>query len=141
MPGLKEVRSRITSVISTQQITKAMKMVSAAKLRKSQDAIIQLRPYAQKLDSILGNINQNVSEQADNVWMKQRAINSVLLIIISSDRGLCGAFNSNVSKGAYLFLKEAHPDLLKAGKVNVMALGKKEASTLLRENFKRTLIL
>jgi F-type H+-transporting ATPase subunit gamma len=94
---LKEVRNRIKSVQSTQQITKAMKMVSAAKLRRAQDAIIQMRPYANKLQEMLSNIVNN--EDGGGVGMslaEERQINKVLMIVITSDRGLCGAYNANI---------------------------------------------
>jgi F-type H+-transporting ATPase subunit gamma len=92
MASLKEVKSRISSVISTQQITKAMKMVSAAKLRKAQDAIIQMRPYAQKLQDTLSNIVSNSDGDVSLKLATERPVNKVLLILITSDRGLCGAY-------------------------------------------------
>src|SRR5215468_3199776 len=95
---LKEVRSRIKSVQSSQQITKAMKMVSAAKLRRAQDAIIQMRPYAQKLQEMLMNIVSNSEGGAGMSLAVERPIEKVLLIVITSDRGLAGAFNTNVIK-------------------------------------------
>src|SRR5881394_1154562 len=95
---LKEVRNRIKSVQSTQQITKAMKMVSAAKLRRAQDAIIQMRPYAQKLQEMLTNIVSNREGEAVMGLAIERPIEKVLMIVITSDRGLAGAFNSNVIK-------------------------------------------
>ena len=100
MPNLKEVRTRISSVISTQQITKAMKMVSAAKLRRAQDAIIQMRPYAQKLQDMLSNIVSTTEGDLSIKLAETRAVENVLLIVITSDRGLCGGFNSSVSKAA-----------------------------------------
>ena len=95
---LKEVRNRIKSVQSTQQITKAMKMVSAAKLRRAQDAIVQMRPYAQKLQEMLSNIVSSSESGAEMALAAERTIEKVLLIVISSDRGLAGAFNANVVK-------------------------------------------
>lgn len=95
---LKEVRNRIKSVQSTQQITKAMKMVSAAKLRRAQDAIIQMRPYAQKLQEMLSNIVSNADGDISIKLASERAVEKVLLIVITSDRGLCGAYNSNIVK-------------------------------------------
>src|ERR1700675_1195050 len=95
---LKEVRNRIKSVQSTQQITKAMKMVSAAKLRRAQDAIIQMRPYARKLQEMLRNI-VNKSESGSSMSLAtERPVEKVLFIVITSDRGLCGAFNANIIK-------------------------------------------
>src|SRR6266516_3263292 len=99
MPGqLKEVRNRIKSVQSSQQITRAMKMVSAAKLRKAQDAIIQMRPYARKLQEVLSNIVSSSEGDASIALAAERPAEKVLLIVITSDRGLCGAYNANVIK-------------------------------------------
>jgi F-type H+-transporting ATPase subunit gamma len=127
MPSLKEVRSRITSVKSTQQITKAMKMVAAAKLRKSQDAIIQMRPYAQKLNGILANLSASLPEEQENPYATQRPVNRVLLIVITADRGLCGAFNSNIIKTVNSLLLGPYSQLAAQGKVSLMTLGKKGA--------------
>ena len=90
---LKEVRNRIKSVQSTQQITKAMKMVSAAKLRRAQDAIVQMRPYAKKLQEMLSNIVSNTQVEGGNALAVERPVEKVLLIVITSDRGLAGAYN------------------------------------------------
>jgi len=98
MANLKEVRIRITSVGSTQQITKAMKLVSSTKLRKAQNAIIQMRPYAQKLNGILANLSDSMDVDSLKVFFHQRPVNNVLLVVITSDRGLCGGFNANVIK-------------------------------------------
>src|SRR3982750_4668800 len=95
---LKEVRNRIKSVQSTQQITKAMKMVSAAKLRRAQDAILQMRPYAKKLQEMLSNIVSNVEGDSNIELAHERPVDRVLFIVITSDRGLCGAYNSNLVK-------------------------------------------
>ena len=112
MPGqLKEVRNRIKSVESTQQITKAMKMVSAAKLRRAQDAIIQMRPYANKLQEMLVNIVSNTEGEVGGVLATARPVEKVLLIVITSDRGLAGAYNSNVIKLAKQSIRDEaqHP--------------------------------
>src|SRR5690554_1226932 len=98
MANLKEIRSRISSVGSTMQITSAMKMVSAAKLKRAQDAIVQLRPYANKLRDILQNISSTLDSDAGGDLTAQREVKKQLLIVISSNRGLAGAFNSNVTK-------------------------------------------
>ena len=99
---LKEVRNRIKSVQSTQQITKAMKMVSAAKLRRAQDAIIQMRPYASKLQEMLSNIVSN-SEGGNSIALaEERQVKKVLMIVVTSDRGLCGAYNANIQKMAII---------------------------------------
>lgn len=122
---LKEVRNRIKSVQSTQQITKAMKMVSAAKLRKAQDSILQMRPYAQKLQDMLSNIVSN-SEAGEGMSLAaERPIEKVLMIVITSDRGLCGAFNTNVIKLARNTINEKYPEQYKKGNVTVWGIGKK----------------
>ena len=99
MANLKEVRTRIASTQSTQQITKAMKMVSATKLRKAQQAITQMRPYADKLNGILQNLSDSArDEQSVQGYFEHRDVKNVLLVVNSSDRGLCGGFNSNITK-------------------------------------------
>ena len=98
MSGLKEIRTRIASVKSTRQITSAMKMVAAARLRKAQDKIIRLRPYAAKLEEVLACLTGDPENRTDNVYTQEREINKLLVVVITSNRGLCGAFNSNVIK-------------------------------------------
>lgn len=121
MANLKEVKERINSVSSTQQITKAMKMVAAAKLRRAQDKIVQMRPYSQKLTAILNNISSGSEGSADIVYAQERTVEKVLFVPITSDKGLCGAFNSNVIKMTSLELESTY-----AGKeVTVMPIGKK----------------
>src|SRR5690606_41625530 len=110
MANLKEVKERITSVVSTQQITKAMKMVSAAKLRRAQDKIIQMRPYSQKLTQILNNVSSASEGAADIVYAEKREVNKVLMIPVSSDKGLCGAFNSNIIKATALTVNTQFAD-------------------------------
>lgn len=118
--GLKEVRNRITSVQSTRQITQAMKMVSAAKLRRAQDAITRMRPYASKLQEILSNVSATL-DASEGVYSVQREENKILIVAITSNRGLCGAFNNNVIKETNRLIKEDY-----AGKdVKVLCLGKK----------------
>jgi F-type H+-transporting ATPase subunit gamma len=95
---LKEVRARISSVTSTQQITKAMKMVAAAKLRRAQDRIIAMRPYSEQLGSIMQNLMDSSEQEVDTEFHKQREVKTVLFVVIASNRGLCGGFNSNVIK-------------------------------------------
>ena len=121
MANLKEVRNRIASVSSTQQITKAMKMVSAAKLRRAQDAIIQIRPYANKLQEILQNVSGNVDASEGGQYAKQREIKNVLLVVVTSNRGLCGAFNANVIKRANYLAKHEYQN----AKVSMLCVGKK----------------
>src|SRR5688572_30538336 len=109
MANLKEVRNRIVSVSSTMQITSAMKMVSAAKLKRAQDAVTQMRPYANKLRDILGNLSSGL-EGGAGAFSKQRKVTNVLLIVITSNRGLCGAFNANVIKRASLLARNEYKD-------------------------------
>lgn len=123
--ALKEVRNRIKSVQSTQQITKAMKMVSAAKLRRAQDAIIQMRPYAQKLQEMLGNIVGNAEGDINLALAKERPVEKVLLIVITSDRGLCGGYNSNLIKLAKLDIHEKYAAQFAKGNVQILPLGKR----------------
>lgn len=126
MPAnLKEVRIRISSVISTQQITKAMKMVSAAKLRKATDKITQIRPYAQQLQGVMSNIIGTLGEDANIALGTEREVKKVLVVVITSDRGLCGAFNANIIKAAKVLLTEKYADLAVQGNVTVMCIGKK----------------
>jgi F-type H+-transporting ATPase subunit gamma len=126
MANLKEVRNRITSVISTQQITKAMKMVSAAKLRRAQDAIIRMRPYSQKLQEILQNLAQSLDASDTGAYSKVRPLNNVLFVAINSNRGLCGASNTNVIRKINILLaSDEYSALNKEGKIHIMAIGKK----------------
>ena len=124
MASLKEVRSRIQSVSSTQQITKAMKMVAAAKLRRAQDNIVRMRPYAQRLNAILANLTRAADADVVSDYGTVREVRRVLIVAITSDRGLAGAFNSNVFKGvaAQVAGRYAH---LPAANISVMAIGKK----------------
>lgn len=121
MANLKEVRNRITSVGSTMQITSAMKMVSAAKLKRAQDAIVQMRPYANKLTAILQNLSASL-DTSENAYARNTKGDNVLLIVISSNRGLAGAFNSNVVKKAWNMIRG---DYKGSNKVSVLAVGKK----------------
>ena len=123
--ALKEVRNRIKSVQSTQQITKAMKMVSAAKLRRAQDAIVQMRPYAQKLQEMLGNIIGSAEGDINMALAKERPIEKVMVIVITSDRGLCGGYNSNLIKLAKQVIQEKYPTQNQKGNVQILPLGKK----------------
>jgi F-type H+-transporting ATPase subunit gamma len=137
MPGqLKEVRNRIKSVQSTQQITKAMKMVSAAKLRKAQDAIIQMRPYAQKLQDMLSNIVSNSDGSVNMKLAAERPVNKVLVILVTSDRGLCGGYNANLVKLARQTIAEQYADQQQKGNVQVWGIGKKGFEAMLRNGYK-----
>jgi len=124
MANLKEVRNRISSVSSTQQITKAMKMVSAAKLKRATNAIVQLRPYANKLKELLSNLSASL-EDGSSPFLQQREPVRVLVVVVSSNRGLAGAFNTNVIKTANNLIAEKYSDQLKAGNVSIVAIGKK----------------
>jgi len=121
LANLKEVRIRIASVNSTQQITKAMKLVSATKLRRAQNAILQMRPYAQKLNGILSNLSDSVDDDSLKVYFNQREIKKVLLVVVTSDRGLCGSFNANVIKLTNRLIKEVYSN----AEVTVLPIGKK----------------
>jgi F-type H+-transporting ATPase subunit gamma len=133
---LKEVRNRIKSVQSTQQITKAMKMVSAAKLRRAQDAIIQMRPYAQKLQEMLSNIVSN-SDGGDNLMLaEERPVEKVLLIVITSDRGLAGAYNSNIVKLAKETIAQKYSEQQAKGNVTIWNIGKKGFESLTRSGYR-----
>ncbi len=121
---LKEVRTRISSVMSTQQITKAMKMVSAAKLRRAQDAIQQMRPYALKMGELLSNIAEAAGDDVKIEYAQQREVKNVLLVAITSDKGLCGAFNSNVVKAIKRSIEEKYAHLPKQN-IHILFVGKK----------------
>jgi F-type H+-transporting ATPase subunit gamma len=134
---LKEVRNRIKSVQSTQQITKAMKMVSAAKLRRAQDAITQMRPYAQKLQEMLSNIVSNSEGGESGMPLAiERPVEKVLFIVITSDRGLAGAFNTNSIKLAKATIAEKYSEQYKKGNVTIWGIGKKGYEHFTRLNYK-----
>lgn len=134
MPSLKEIRSRITSVGSTMQITSTMKLVSVAKLKKSQDAIIDLRPYAQELKSLISNLVNQVDSNIESPFNQTNQSNKVLILCVSSNRGLCGAFNSNVIKRTKVYIKE-----LKSENTDfeIYSFGKK-ANDMLSKDYKVT---
>jgi F-type H+-transporting ATPase subunit gamma len=125
MANLKEVRLRIVSVNSTQQITKAMKMVSAAKLRRAQDAIVQMRPYANKLREILENLSGSVDASEGGAYAKARKVNKVLIVAVTSNRGLAGAFNANIVRTASRLITDTYKAQSKDNNVKVLAIGKK----------------
>jgi F-type H+-transporting ATPase subunit gamma len=133
---LKEVRNRIKSVQSTQQITKAMKMVSAAKLRRAQDAIIQMRPYAKKLQELLSNIVSNSDGEVGMELAAERPVEKVLLIVITSDRGLAGAFNANTIKLTKATIAERYAGPHKKGNVVIWNIGKKGYEHFTKNNIK-----
>ena len=121
MANLKEIRNRISSVSSTMQITSAMKMVSAAKLKKAQDAITAMRPYSNKLTELLQSLSATLDADSGSKYAVQREVNNVLIVAITSNRGLCGAFNSNVIKQTNTLIEDVYADK----NVSVLAIGKK----------------
>jgi F-type H+-transporting ATPase subunit gamma len=126
MANLKAIRIRITSVKSTRQITSAMKMVSAAKLRKAQDKIVRLRPYANKLHEILVGLTQSLADsELDNMYGRISSPEKILIVVITSNRGLCGAFNTNVIKEARRVITEKYPDQYQKGSLTLLTIGKK----------------
>ena len=127
MANLKEIRNRITSVSSTMQITSAMKMVSAAKLKKAQDAITAMRPYAEKLTELLQNLSSTLEGEVGGDFTTQREIKKVLIVAITSNRGLCGAFNSNIIKEV-----KNRSDFYAGKQVDVFAIGKKGNDALIK---------
>jgi F-type H+-transporting ATPase subunit gamma len=126
MPNLKEIRNRITSIGSTMQITSAMKMVSAAKLKKAQDAIIAMRPYSSKLTELLQNLSATLDSDSGGAYSTKREVSKVLLVAVTSNRGLCGGFNSSVSKEIIKTVAEKYSDKT----VDIFAIGKKGAAVL-----------
>lgn len=135
MANLKEIRVRIASVTTTRQITSAMKMVSAAKLKRAQDAVVQLRPYAQKMSEIISNISQSLDAADDNIYGKARPVKGVLMVLITSNRGLCGAFNSNVVKTAIAAATGKYDQQLRQGRLYFMCIGKKGHDMLKSRKF------
>ena len=123
MPDLKEIKSRITSVKSTIQITSAMKMVSAAKLKKAQDAIIQLRPYSNKLTEIMSSVSSASEDSSQNKYLEVRDVNKILLVPITSNRGLCGGFNANIIKKTI----EIEKELNSRSELTILSIGKKSS--------------
>lgn len=124
MSGLKEIRTRIGSVTTTRQVTNAMKMVSAAKLKKAQDAVSAYRPYAQKLFDIAATTIPGIEEMTDSVYTSSREVNKVLVVLISSNRGLCGGFNSNIAGSAMALASSKYTRQLKNKQVHFLAIGK-----------------
>jgi F-type H+-transporting ATPase subunit gamma len=133
---LKEVRNRIKSVQSTQQITKAMKMVSAAKLRRAQDSITQMRPYAKKLQEMLSNIVSSIDGGVTLKLAEERTIDKVLLIVVTSDRGLCGGYNANLVKLTKSTIEEKYSGQASKGNVHIWNIGKKGFEALTKSGYK-----
>jgi F-type H+-transporting ATPase subunit gamma len=136
MASLKEIRIRLASVASTRQITNAMKMVSAAKLKKAQDAIVQIRPYANKLHELLQRVSDSLSDDEDNLYALEREIHRVLVVVIASNRGLCGAFNASVVRQVLHIVHEDYGKQLARNDVDFMVIGKKGAEPLKKLNYK-----
>jgi len=137
MANLKAIRIRISSVKSTKQITSAMKMVSAAKLRKAQDKIVRLRPYASKLHEILLGLSQSLADsEVENVFGRNSEPEKILMVVITSNRGLCGAFNSNVIKEARRIVSEKYSEQFNKGNVTFITIGKKGYDYLRKQNVK-----
>jgi len=131
MANLKEIRSRITSVGATMQITSAMKMVSAAKLKRAQDAIIQMRPYANKLTELLENLSASLDSSDGGVYAKNREIKNVLLVTITSNRGLCGGFNTYILKKAKTLINKEYSN----ANVSILSIGKKSSEHFQKNGF------
>ena len=131
MANLKEIRLRITSVGSTMQITSAMKMVSAAKLKRAQDAIIQMRPYANKLTELLNNLSASLDSSDGGVYTQEREIKNVLLVTVTSNRGLCGGFNAYIMKKAKSLINEEYAN----AKVSILSIGKKSSEHFTKNGF------
>ncbi|WP_405610188.1 ATP synthase F1 subunit gamma [Polaribacter sp. Asnod1-A03] len=129
MANLKEIRNRITSIKSTMQITSAMKMVSAAKLKKAQDAITAMRPYSSKLTELLQNLSATLDSDAGGAYSTQREVSKVLLVVVTSNRGLCGGFNSSITKEVVKTVKEKYSNI----DVDLFAIGKKGADVLVKQ--------
>ena len=131
MANLKEIRNRITSVGSTMQITSAMKMVSAAKLKRAQDAITQMRPYANKLTELLVNLSSSLDTSEGGEFSSDRLQSKILLVAITSNRGLCGGFNANIIKKINLLVEEDY----KEAEVSILSIGKKSSEYFINNNF------
>jgi F-type H+-transporting ATPase subunit gamma len=135
MASLKEVRNRITSVISTQQVTKAMKMVSAAKLRRATDRITQLRPFENRLSAIISNLSAGLGDDVELALSSPNGGQKVLIVVVTSDRGLCGAFNSNITRQVLLLTQTRFASELAAGDVRLLTIGKKGGEFFTRRSF------
>jgi F-type H+-transporting ATPase subunit gamma len=135
MANLKAIKIRLTSFKSTRQITSAMKMVSAAKLRKAQDKIVRLRPYANKLHELLVDLSQSLRDsEVENVYGRVSPPEKILLVVITSNRGLCGAFNANVIKEARRVISEKYSEQTKAGNLKILTIGKKGFDHFRKQN-------
>jgi len=131
MANLKEIRSRISSVGSTMQITSAMKMVSAAKLKRAQDAIIEMRPYANKLTELLKNLSAALDSSSEGAYSEKRPLKNILLVTITSNRGLCGGFNANIIKKTTTLIQEEYKD----AQISILSIGKKSSEYFQKNKF------
>jgi len=134
MAGLKDIRNRITSVKSTRQITSAMKMVSAAKLKKAQDRVVQIRPYANKLKEVLIEVSSGLDKSHSGIYNIQRPVENVAIVLVTSNRGLCGAFNANICKKAIALVEESYADL-PSDKIKFFCIGKKANEFIKNQGF------
>jgi F-type H+-transporting ATPase subunit gamma len=134
MANLKEVRIRIGSVNTTQQITKAMKLVAASKLKRAQDRILQMRPYSEKLNEILSNIMGGMEGGSSMAFNKQRDVQKVLVVVVTSDKGLAGGFNSNLIKAARRVVGETYPETKRKGGITILPIGKKGYDFFKKDN-------
>ena len=135
MPGLKEVRIRIASVKSTQQITNAMKMVAASKLRRAQMAVVRLRPYASHLRDILQNLSGSIEDSSENAFTKERIPEKILIVVVASNRGLCGGFNSNAIKAVLNLIDTTYSSQFKKGNVAFLTIGRKASEYFTKRNY------
>ena len=135
MPNLKEVRIRIASVKSTQQITSAMKMVAASKLRRAQNAILKMRPYAAKLKDILQNLSGSLESSDNNIYSQQRNPEKILLVVITSNRGLCGAFNANILRTAMQLIDSQFNEQRRLGNLSIITIGRKGSEFFRKKGF------
>jgi F-type H+-transporting ATPase subunit gamma len=136
MPGLKEVRIRIASVKSTQQITNAMRMVAASKLRRAQTAILKLRPYAAKLRDILNNLSASIGDSSENAYTSERPPERILLVVIASNRGLCGAFNASIIKTTVQLITQTYAEQSRKDHVDLVCIGKKASDFFRKREYK-----
>jgi len=135
MASLKEIKNRISSISSTKQITSAMKLVSAAKLKRGQDKIVQVRPYANKFTEILQEVSAGLDKKYSSVYSEIRPANNVLIVLIASNRGLCGAFNSNICKFAVQHVETNYKSQLQKGNVKFLTIGKKAHDYIIRNHY------
>jgi len=135
MAGLKDIRNRITSVKSTRQITSAMKMVAAAKLKKAQDRVTQIRPYASKLKEVLVEVSYSLDKDHAGIYNENRKTENVLIVLMASNRGLCGAFNSNICKRSIQHVRDSYPELALQNKIKFFCIGKKAFDFIKKTEF------